>query len=103
MGINDRGPVPTQIEAGERALTIHWSDGPIKHHDYVLMRRSCRCAACIEELTGRPLLDPDSVPADVSPTAITPVGTYAIQIEWSDGHRSGIFTYDHLRTMPTVS
>ena len=103
MGINDRGPQPTSMEAEEADLVIHWSDGLTQKHPYPLLRRSCRCAACVEELTGRPLLDPRAVPADITPLSITPVGTYAIQIGWSDGHRSGIFSYEHLRALSATS
>ena len=31
--------------------------------------------------------------------AVEPVGNYAIRINWSDGHNSGIYSYDHLRSI----
>jgi ATP-binding protein involved in chromosome partitioning len=52
---------------------------------------------CQEEMTGRPLLDPATVPADIAATAIRLVGSYAIRITWSDGHDTGIYTYEWLR------
>jgi DUF971 family protein len=39
------------------------------------------------------------VPVDVHPLKIEGVGRYAIQIEWSDGHRWGIYTFERLRAM----
>jgi DUF971 family protein len=51
----------------------------------------------VEEMTGRPLLDPARVPAEVYPTAIHYVGRYALQFEWSDGHRTGIYPFTQLR------
>lgn len=52
------------------------------------LRRACRCALCIDEMTGRPLLDPTTVREDVRPKKIEKVGNYAVQIDWSDGHES---------------
>jgi DUF971 family protein len=50
-------------------------------------------------MTGRKLLDPATIPDDIRPLAIQPVGNYAIQIEWSDGHGSGLFTWATLRAI----
>ena len=50
-------------------------------------------------MTGVPLLDPATVPLDVRPVSISLVGSYAIQIAWSDGHNTGIYTYKYLRTI----
>ncbi len=60
------------------------------------VRRACRCAHCIEEFSGRPLLDPASVPDNIYPRSITPMGNYAVAISWSDGHSSSIYPYDQL-------
>jgi DUF971 family protein len=29
--------------------------------------------------------------------SVEPVGSYAIRIHWSDGHNTGIYSYEHLR------
>ena len=63
------------------------------------LRLACPCAACVEEMTGRPLLDPASVPEDVTARQIDLVGSYAIRIVWSDGHDTGIYTYESLLAM----
>lgn len=52
------------------------------------LRCDCRCATCIEELTGKKLLNPDSVPKNIKPLAMAPIGRYAMSFDWSDGHRS---------------
>ena len=48
---------------------------------------------------GDKLLDPGSFPADVHPLSISQVGRYAIHIQWSDGHSTGIYTFQRLREL----
>ncbi len=48
-------------------------------------------------MTGAALLDPETVPDDVRPLVVELVGTYAIRIDWSDGHGTGIYPYRYLR------
>jgi ATP-binding protein involved in chromosome partitioning len=58
----------------------------------------------VEEFTGRPLLREEDVPEDVRPLRIAPVGRYGIQISWTDGHDTGIYTFEYLRSLdPTPS
>ena len=61
------------------------------------LRLRCRCASCIEEMTGRRLLDPTNVAEGIRATAIELVGQYAIAVRFSDGHTTGIFTFRDLR------
>jgi ATP-binding protein involved in chromosome partitioning len=89
---------PVKIDqASETELAIDWNDGHKSVYPVRLLRLSCKCANCVEEMSGRPMLDPASVPAEVAPVVINPVGRYAIHIAWSDGHTTGIYTYEHLR------
>jgi len=43
------------------------------------------------------VLDAATIPEDIRPRSITPVGNYAVQITWSDGHSAGIYTWELLR------
>lgn len=52
------------------------------------LRRQCRCALCVDEMTGRVRLNPDDVPETITPKSMSPVGNYALSISWSDGHPS---------------
>jgi ATP-binding protein involved in chromosome partitioning len=91
---------PRQIrQKGPRELVIVWADGHESHYDVRHLRLACACAHCINEWTGEKLLDPATVPLDVHPLKVEGVGRYAIQIEWSDGHRWGIYTFERLRAM----
>ncbi|MCG8369434.1 MAG: P-loop NTPase [Proteobacteria bacterium] len=82
-----------------RTLSVLWRDGRQDDIDVRDLRLACRCALCVEEMSGRPLLDPDTVPDDVAPRTITSVGNYAIAIGWSDGHNSGIHSFTALREL----
>jgi ATP-binding protein involved in chromosome partitioning len=80
-----------------RTLSVLWEDGQRNDFDVRDLRLACRCALCVEEMSGRPLLDPKSVRPDVTPRTITSVGNYAITIIWNDGHSTGIYSFEHLR------
>lgn len=82
-----------------RTLSLLWQDGHRDDLDVRDLRLACRCALCVEEMSGRPLLDPRTVRADVSPRRIASVGNYAIQFDWSDGHNSGIYAFNDLRDL----
>jgi ATP-binding protein involved in chromosome partitioning len=91
---------PRQIrQTGPRSLNIVWADGHESRYHVRDLRLACACAQCVNEWTGERLLDPSTVPADVHPFKIEGVGRYAIQIEWSDGHSWGIYTFERLRAM----
>jgi ATP-binding protein involved in chromosome partitioning len=91
-------PMPVEIVGLLRStITITWEDEHQTAYGARELRLRCRCAHCIEEMTGQPLLDPEKVPSNVRARGINLVGQYAIQIDWSDGHNSGIFNFRDLR------
>jgi DUF971 family protein len=94
-----RRPTPLSVAPTEDELRLRivWEGGHVSEYEPRFLRLACPCASCVEEMTGRPLLDPARVPEDVYPTAISYVGRYALQFEWSDGHRTGIYPFDQLR------
>ncbi len=94
--------VPKKISRSEGTrLIIEWDDGHrSKHHMYVL-RKLCPCAACQkerEENDGKNLL-PILKPGQNELKEIKPVGNYALQFFWGDGHQTGIYTYAYLRNL----
>ncbi|MFP4043058.1 MAG: P-loop NTPase [Rhodosalinus sp.] len=82
-----------------RTLAITWADGAVTRHDVRDLRLACRCAQCVDEMSGRALLDPSTVPLDVTPVRIWSLGNYAVGIAFSDGHQSGIYPFATLRAM----
>lgn len=82
-----------------RTLSVLWEDGQRDDFDVRDLRLACHCALCIEEMSGRKLLDPKTVRPDVSPRVISSIGNYAIGIDWNDGHNSGIYSFDYLRSL----
>lgn len=101
-------PTPTSIErTGNAAITIRWSDGVLTNWTAAELRKACPCATCREKKRGdddqaaaKPLALPVLNLAEAAPTTIesmSPVGTYAYNISFSDGHSSGIFQFELLR------
>ncbi|HPO14362.1 MAG TPA: P-loop NTPase [Candidatus Hydrogenedentes bacterium] len=78
-------------------IVVRWPDGTQIRIANRTLRLSCPCAMCVSEYTGEALLDPQSVPEDIRAEEIEPLGNYAIAITWSDGHSSGIFSWEHLK------
>lgn len=89
---------PVEIEKmGDSAIRIKWADGHEGVYPNAYLRSKCRCANCVQEWTGEVLVRPETIPANIAPLRISPVGQYAIHIQWSDGHDSGIYSFDLLR------
>jgi DUF971 family protein len=89
---------PRAINRSDAGLTFEWDDAG--HEGFFparVLRLSCPCAECVEEMTGRPLLDPGRVAEDVRPLSLALVGAYGLRISWSDGHGTGIYTFERLR------
>jgi DUF971 family protein len=89
---------PTNIRALQERLSFEfqWDDGSSFAVPFKFVRGECPCASCIEEWTGRRLLDLNSISDDVKPTQLSFTGNYALKIGWSDGHATGLYTWDHL-------
>jgi len=87
------------VRRDPRTLSILWEDGHRDELDVRDLRLSCRCALCVEEMSGRPLLDPKTVRSDVSPQQIQSIGNYALGFHWNDGHNTGIHTFNDLRIL----
>ncbi|MGB4257613.1 MAG: DUF971 domain-containing protein [Phycisphaerae bacterium] len=92
---------PTAINyyAQDRILEITWEAGTKARLSARHVRAACGCASCVDERTGARILDPQSIPEDIDIIAMHPVGNYALHIEWSDGHDTGIYPWERLRLL----
>ena len=88
-----------------KGIKIDWKDS--HHSEYALgyLRDECPCATCTGAHGTEPQKSSYAAPANpfqmFTPTlkmnGVEEVGHYAIKIQWSDGHNTGIYSYDHLR------
>lgn len=92
--------VPTDISANRAlgSLSISWADRR-DEHSFAELRKQCQCAHCVNEWTGERILDPSTIPDDIAIEKMEPVGGYAVRIHWSDGHSSGLYTWERLRKL----
>lgn len=91
---------PKRIETNDaNELEITWTDGAVSRHTPRQLRLACPCAQCVEEWTGRKILDPGSVSEDILLLNTDLVGRYALTFKWTDFHETGIFTFDLLRKL----
>ena len=91
---------PVQIiEESDSEVTIKWSDDTESRYTAAQLRRSCPCAACVNEWTGEKMLDPASVPENLTLKNTSLVGRYALNFQVSDGHETGLYSFQYLRNL----
>jgi ATP-binding protein involved in chromosome partitioning len=85
------------IGLGKREVRFVWDEGDEDVWSVRDLRIRCSCAHCQSEVTGERLLDPASVPADLTVKDMHLVGNYGVGIHFSDGHTTGIYRFKELR------
>lgn len=95
---------PFSLKRDGDALRVEWSDGVTTLASWQKLRSNCPCAGCLEERAKPPdpfkVLSAKELAAGApAPVAMKPVGRYAYQIVWNDGHDSGIYTLEALRKL----
>jgi ATP-binding protein involved in chromosome partitioning len=90
-------PMPLEIVGlGKPDVRFVWDEGVEDTWTARELRLRCTCAHCISEATGEALLDPASVPDDITVKDMHLVGNYGVGILFSDGHGTGIYRFREL-------
>lgn len=87
------------IEESDREISVKWSDDSASDYNAAQLRKACPCAGCVNEWTGEKILQENSVASDLSFSNITMVGRYALCFNFSDGHDTGIYSFEYLRKL----
>ncbi len=102
--------VPTHLDLKkDRGLTVEWEDGTTTYFSIPLLRRMSPSADMRElrqEMAANPLTVLPSTSGRSGPiTALDAslAGNYGIKITFSDGHSTGIFTWEYLKTLAGTS
>jgi DUF971 family protein len=86
---------PSEIALDPQGLDVHWGEEKFRLAATHL-RNQCRCAACKQlALQGTPVV----AGAGIQLTNASPVGSYAVQLHFSDGHERGIYPWSYLREL----
>lgn len=93
-----------------KGLTIDWTDGHKSEYSCEYLRDECPCATC----TGAHGTEPQKTNYAAPQALSNPfqmykpkirmnhaeeVGTYAVRFDWNDGHNSGIYSFEYLRSI----
>lgn len=84
------------IGLGQHSMELIYQNGQTKQYSAQLLRQNCGCAFCVDELTGEKKKKISNLDDNLYITHIDLLGRYALQIQFSDGHKTGIF---HLKKL----
>lgn len=101
-------PRKVTLAAKNKSIAIDWSDGHRSLYPYAYLREKCPCATCTDahgtgsRPTARPAAPSGVLPMyeePLKPLKAEAIGRYALGITWSDGHSTGIYSFDYLREL----
>jgi DUF971 family protein len=91
---------PKEVNTNDPRVTIiTWEDGKIARYPNRYLRSMCPCAQCVNEVTGQRMISVESIDPDVRIVGVSPVGRYALHFQWSDGHGTGLYSFDTLQKL----
>ncbi len=91
-------PARLHLKKDEK-LEIDWKDGRKCVYSLSLLRSMCPCAQCKATRAQKSMLTilPGNYSGNLTAVGAEMVGNYAIRIDWSDDHGSGIYSFEYLR------
>jgi DUF971 family protein len=96
-------PESLELTDDDSVLEINWDDGHKSRHRLDVVRSLCPCAQCQGHSPSQSLnLKPDQF-RGIRLSEIAPVGRYAYNLVWSDGHNTGIYTLEFLRELQNTA
>ncbi|KPP99604.1 MAG: hypothetical protein HLUCCA01_06160 [Bacteroidetes bacterium HLUCCA01] len=92
------------VDTASQTLSIVWNDGETSFFPFDGLRKVCPCVFC---RGGHEYMGKKMDPAELAKPAqrewrirsVKPMGNYAIQIVWNDGHDSGLYRFEALRQL----
>ena len=98
-GIGEDGigeaPSDVEVDRSRAVMTLTWRDGAVSRYAFADLRAACPCASCRNQReSGHAVL----APASISVAGAELVGHWGLQVRWSDGHGTGIYTWALLRS-----
>lgn len=95
-------PQPNEVKflEGQELLQFTFTDDYVAQFRTAFLRGFCPCAQCQGHAGGPPTWTGITTPAAIRVDNVTPVGNYGLSIVWGDGHSTGIYSYEKLRSLP---
>src|SRR5581483_3464388 len=91
---------PKEVDTKDAHVTVvTWDDGQVTRFPNRYLRSMCPCAQCVNEVTGERMVNLESIDPDVRIMGVAPVGRYALHFQWSDGHGTGLYSFNTLRKL----
>ncbi|MDQ3985764.1 MAG: DUF971 domain-containing protein [Actinomycetota bacterium] len=92
-------PQPLRVDVGRAELSIEWTSGKLTRFDLVELRRACTCASCTElRAAGETIWPRQGSPKELIADQAELVGAWGLSIRWNDGHETGVYSWDMLRS-----
>ena len=79
----------------ENLLRVLWDDDVMSDYPFAYLRGWCPCAVCQGHGGERRFTQVE----DPQLVSVSLVGNYAVNPTWSDGHETGIYTFEYLREL----